>query len=135
MKIYGLISAVEACSHSQKNKRFDKEVHYGFCSDLMSDTLMMNNTADEEMLSETVLITGLCTHQAIRAASILGIDIILFVQGKTPSTQVVDAAEESNIMLLGTKKTMFETSGILFEHGIGPVHINTNTNHHLEYTG
>jgi len=135
MKIYGLISTVEACSHTQKNKRFDKEVHYAFCSDLMSDTLMMNNTVDNTMLSDTVLITGLCTQQAIRAANILNIKIILFVQGKRPSTQVVDAAEESNIMLLGTKKTMFETSGILFDHGIQPVHININNNHHFEYAG
>lgn len=101
-----------------------KEIRYGFCSDLMSDALMIMNTVKEEgILEDTVLITGLATNQSIRTAEMLDVEVVLLVRGKIPAKQVVELADESNIILLGTELTMFNTSGLLYQEGIRGIHI------------
>jgi len=96
-----------------------KEIRFGFCSDLMSDALMIMNTVrDEGILEATLLITGLATNQSIRTAEMLDVEAILLVRGKIPAEQVIELAEESNIILLGTELTMFNTSGLLYLEGI-----------------
>ncbi|MGD9910015.1 MAG: hypothetical protein AB7U79_05385 [Candidatus Izemoplasmatales bacterium] len=102
-----------------------KTIKFGFCADLMSDALMIMNTVREEgILEETLLITGLATNQSIRTAEMLDVEVILLVRGKVPASQVVELAEESNIILLGTELTMFNTSGRLFQEGIRGIQAN-----------
>lgn len=97
----------------------DKKIAYGFCSDLMSDALMIiNSVQDDNILSQTILITGLATQQSIRTAEMLDVDVVLLVRGKIPSEKVVRLAYESKIMLISTKQTMFNMSGKLFQDGI-----------------
>lgn len=104
-----------------------KKIKYGFCSDLMSDALMIMNTVKEEgVLEDTLLITGLATNQSIRTAEMLDVEVILLVRGKVPASQVIELAEESNIILLGTELTMFNTSGKLFLEGIRGISAKNN---------
>jgi len=97
----------------------DKQLTYGFCSDLMSDALMiLNSVKNQRILDESILITGLATNQSIRTAEMLDVDVVLIVRGKVVSQKVINLALESNILLLGTELTMFNTSGKLYSDGI-----------------
>lgn len=97
----------------------EKDINYGFCSDLMSDALMIMNSVDNpKILEETILITGLTTNQSIRTAEMLDVDVVLLVRGKIPSLKVVDLAIDSNVILMSTEHTMFNTSGMMYADGI-----------------
>jgi hypothetical protein len=97
----------------------EKNISYGFCSDLMSDALIiLNSVKNPRILEESILITGLSTNQSIRTAEMLDVDVVLLVRGKIPSQKVVDLAIESNVILLSTDLTMFNTSGKLYQDGI-----------------
>jgi len=97
----------------------EKEIRYAFCSDLMSDALMIMSTVRESgILEDSVLITGLATNQSIRTAEMLDVQIVCLVRGKIPAQQVIDLADESGITLLGTELTMFNLSGRLYQEGV-----------------
>ena len=60
----------------------DKEIKYGFCSDLMSDALIiLNSVKDYRILERSILITGLSTNQSIRTAEMLDVEVVLLVRG------------------------------------------------------
>ncbi len=97
----------------------DKNILYGFCSDLMSDALIIiNSVQDDDILTHSMLITGLATQQSVRTAEMLDVDVVLLVRGKIPSEKVIALAYESNIMLLATDETMFNLSGKLYKDGL-----------------
>jgi len=96
-----------------------KNIDFAFCSDLMSDALMIMSTVkDSETLNDSVLITGLTTNQSIRTAEMLDVEVVLLVRGKTPAEPVIELAKESGIALLGTELTMFNVSGLMYQEGI-----------------
>ncbi|MDD4011539.1 MAG: DRTGG domain-containing protein [Sphaerochaetaceae bacterium] len=114
MKINQIVEAVKgkvACC--QEN--LDKEVRFGFASDLMSDVLTLR---DDDIL----LITGLSNIQAIRTAELSDISVVLLVRNKTASKEMVDMAREAGIVLITTEYSMFRTSGILYEKGLPPIY-------------
>jgi hypothetical protein len=103
----------------------EKNINYAFCADLMSDALMiLNSVKDQRILTESILITGLVTNQSIRTAEMLDVEVVLLVRGKIPSIKVVDLANESKIILIGTELTMFNTSGMLYADGIKGINYN-----------
>ena len=90
------------------------EILSAYSADLLSDVLALTE-------GDTLLITGTVTLQVIRVAEILGITAIIFIRGKQPSDDVMEVARKRlNIPMIVTKKTMFETSGILYKNGIRP---------------
>ncbi|HOO60152.1 MAG TPA: DRTGG domain-containing protein [Candidatus Mcinerneyibacteriales bacterium] len=92
----------------------DLEVSSAYSADLLSDVLALTE-------GDTLLITGTVTLQVIRVAEILGITAIIFIRGKQPSEDVMDVARKRlNIPMIVTRKTMFETSGILYKNGVRP---------------
>lgn len=92
----------------------DIEVTSAYSADLLSDVLALTE-------GDTLLITGTVTLQVIRVAEILGITAIIFIRGKQPSEDVMDVARKRlNIPMIVTRKTMFETSGILYKNGVRP---------------
>jgi hypothetical protein len=94
-------------------------VDHAFCADLMSDALMIMSTVkDQTLLEKGALITGLATNQSIRTAEMLDVGVVLLVRGKVPASPVVELANESGILLLGTTKTMFNASGMMYERGV-----------------
>ena len=103
----------------------EMDINYAFCSDLMSDALIiLNSVTDERILAQSMLITGLTTNQSIRTAEMLDVNVVLLVRGKIPSLKVVDLAIESNILLLSTEQTMFNMSGLLYSDGIKGIYYN-----------
>jgi len=118
MKLSEIISKYE-CTVYTPDLLTNKDINYGFCADLMSDALMiLNSVKDPRILKESILITGLVTNQSIRTAEMLDVEVVLLVRGKIPSIKVVDLAIDSKVILLGTKLTMFNTSGMLYADGI-----------------
>lgn len=103
----------------------EMEINYAFCSDLMSDALIiLNSVTDERILAQSMLITGLTTNQSIRTAEMLDVNVVLLVRGKIPSLKVIDLAIESKIILLSTEQTMFNMSGLLYTDGIKGIYYN-----------
>ncbi|MBN2300185.1 MAG: hypothetical protein JXC31_03245 [Acholeplasmataceae bacterium] len=118
MKLSEIIKKFD-CTIYTPTLLLDKDINYGFCSDLMSDALLiLNSVKDQRVLQESILITGLSTNQSIRTAEMLDVEIVLLVRGKIPSLKVIDLAIESKILLLGTDLTMFNASGKLYAEGI-----------------
>ncbi|HAK45550.1 MAG TPA: hypothetical protein DCO79_06480 [Spirochaeta sp.] len=97
------ITGALSCTEYNKNTNFCTEpVKHVAASDLMSEVLV----AEEENL---MLITALNTEQTIRTAHIVDALGILLVNGKTPQPGMVRLAEEFDIALISTKKSMFES--------------------------
>ena len=118
MKLSEIITMF-SCVNYTPELVIDKEISYAFCADLMSDALMvLNSVKDDRVLESCVLITGLTTNQSIRTAEMLDINVVLLVRGKIPSSRVIELAKESNILLLSTTYTMFNTSGMMYSAGI-----------------
>ena len=118
MKLNELIEKYQCRIHTPHLLK-EKTIKYAFCSDLMSDALIvMNSIKDERIFESSILITGLTTNQSIRTAEMLDVEVVLLVRGKLPSTKVVDLAIDSGIILLSTDHTMFNISGMLYQDGI-----------------
>jgi len=80
-------------------------------ADLMSDVMAF-------VKENVLLLTGLVNPQVIRTAELLDINCIIFVRGKTPSKDMIEMAEASEIILSGTKLSMFLACGKLYEAGL-----------------
>jgi predicted transcriptional regulator len=80
-------------------------------ADLMSDVMAF-------VKDRVLLLTGLVNQQVIRTATLLDIHAIIFVRGKAPGRDMIDMAEESDIILCGTKLPMFISCGKLYEAGL-----------------
>ena len=91
--------------------QLNREISSAFCSDLMSDVLAF-------VTEDTVLITGLMNPHVIRTSEMLDLRCILFVRGKQPSQEILDAAEEMGLVVLSTGHTAFTTCGLLYEAGL-----------------
>ncbi|MFA6800954.1 MAG: hypothetical protein WCR19_02455 [Acholeplasmataceae bacterium] len=125
MKILEIIDKYHCYVYNPHSIKENIEIQYGFCSDLMSDALIiMNSVKDDDILDHTILITGLVTQQSIRTAEMLDVNVVLIVRGKTPSSKVIDLANELNIILLKTDYTMFNTSGMMYKDGIKGISYN-----------
>ena len=85
---------------------------YSACgSDMMSDVLAY-------VKDQAVLLTGLVNSQVIRTAEMMDMRCIVFVRSKMPSDEMIALAKESGIVLLATKKRMYEACGILYSNGL-----------------
>lgn len=93
------------------NSDLDKEIPCAFASDLISDILMCTK-------EPTLLLTGLTNTQVIRLSDMIDLLGIVFVRGKVPPQELIEMAEERNLVLLSTKLTMYRSSGILFNTGL-----------------
>jgi hypothetical protein len=93
----------------------DKEVQYGFASDLMSDVL----TLDSDKL---VLITGLNNLQTIRTAEMADIECIVFVRNKKVLPPMVEIACEHEMVLVESRFSMFNAVARLSTAGLKPVY-------------
>jgi len=91
-----------------------REFSRGAAADLMSDVLTYARP-------DSVLLTGLIYPQVVRTAEMAGLYAIVFVRGKHPPAETVSLAEEVGIPLFGTRYTMYEACGLLYNAGLpGP---------------
>ena len=80
-------------------------------ADLMSDVMAF-------VKDRVLLLTGLVNSQVIRTAELLDIHAIIFVRGKSPSRDMIELADEADIILGGTKLSMYLACGKLYEAGL-----------------
>ncbi|HOF17082.1 MAG TPA: hypothetical protein PLF32_09395 [Bacteroidales bacterium] len=99
------------CSEKFTNRKVEK----AFSSDLMSEVL----TIDSENL---ILITGLVNVQTIRTCEMLDIQNIIIVRNKKATPEMLELAEENDIIIIQCPFSMFKASGILYQHGIKPIY-------------
>ena len=93
------------------NQEGNREILSVCGADLMSDVMAF-------VKERVLLLTGLVNPQVIRTAELLDIQAIIFVRGKIPSRDMIEMAEESGIILGGTKLPMFVSCGKLYESGL-----------------
>ena len=98
------------------DERVKEEVACVFASDLMSDVLTLK---DNDGL---MLLTGLCNLQSIRTCEMSDINYILIVRGKEVTDDMLELAEDNDMVIIRTKYSMFKTSGILYAAGLPPVY-------------
>ena len=94
--------------------RLDEEVEHAFASDLMSDVLTLKDTP--------MLVTGLCNIQTIRTCDMANLEVVIFVRGKRPTEDMVELADENDMILICTPYSMFKTCGILYGAGMKPLY-------------
>ena len=85
---------------------------YSACgSDMMSDVLAY-------VKNQAVLLTGLVNSQVIRTAEMMDMVCIVFVRSKRPTQEMIELAQESGIVIMATKKRMYEACGKLYANGL-----------------
>ena len=90
----------------------DHDVHSACGSDMMSDVLAY-------VKDQAVLLTGLVNPQVIRTAEMMDMVCVVFVRSKSPSEEMIRLAKESDMVVLKTKKRMYEACGKLYVGGLG----------------
>ena len=90
----------------------DHDVHSACGSDMMSDVLAY-------VKDQAVLLTGLVNPQVIRTAEMMDMMCVVFVRSKSPSEEMIRLAKESDMVILKTKKRMYEACGRLYVGGLG----------------
>ena len=88
------------------------EITHAFTSDLMSDVLTINNQ------DNTILLTGLANIQTIRTAEMANLSFIILTRGKKATTEMIEIANENDIVIVESKFSAFRASATLFNAGI-----------------
>ena len=89
----------------------NKHVYSACGSDMMSDVLAY-------VKDQAVLLTGLVNAQVIRTAEMMDMVCIVFVRSKQPTEEMLRLAKECGIVVLATKKRLYEACGILYSNGL-----------------
>ena len=110
MRVSEIVNILEARILAGE-ENLDLEVHSGCGADLMSDVMAF-------VKDRVLLLTGLVNPQVIRTAELLDIHCIIFVRGKVPSRDMIEMAESADIILAGTKLSMYIACGKLYEAGL-----------------
>ena len=92
-------------------ENMNKQVYSAFGCDLMSDVLAC-------VTDQAVLLTGLVNPQVIRTALMMDMVCIIFVRSKTPNEEMIELARENGIVMMRTDKTLYTSSGILYQNGL-----------------
>ena len=96
-------------------QRLGEEVGYGFASDLMSDVLTLKTT-------NFVMLTGLANIQAIRTAEMSDVDYIVFCRGKKATEDMIELADENDMLIIESPYSLFKCAGLLWEAGLKEVY-------------
>ena len=102
-----IIEATVVCGEDQ----LDREVKMACGSDMMSDVLSF-------VKDQSLLLTGLQNPQVVRTAEMMDMHCIIFVRGKTPDEQIIELANDRDIVLMTTGMRMFSACGKLYEAGL-----------------
>ena len=98
--------------------KLEQDVNNAFCSDLMSDVLAF-------VTDKTVLITGLTNIHVMRTAEMLDIHCIVYARGKIPSEELLEEANDLDIVVLATAHNCYTTCGLMYESGIRSKNVRT----------
>lgn len=95
--------------------RLNEEQDIVFASDLMSEVLTLGDNFP-------IILTGLCTMQTIRTCEMGNLDIVVFVRKKKPTPEMIELAEDNDMVLLECEYSMFKACGLLWEAGLKSVY-------------
>jgi hypothetical protein len=106
-EIRDLLAAEVVCGE----ELLENEVYSACGSDMMSDVLAY-------VKDQAVLLTGLVNPQVLRTAEMMDMICIVFVRSKCPTNEMIALARDSGMVLLKTKKRMYEACGKLYAAGL-----------------
>ena len=106
-KIKELLEAEVICGEDS----LEREVASACGSDMMSDVLAY-------VKDQAVLLTGLVNPQVVRTAEMMDMVCIVFVRSKSPTEEMIALAKASNMVLMKTRKRMYEACGKLYAGGL-----------------
>ena len=109
MKVKEIVDILKCQVLNEGN--MEEEVKTACGSDMMSDVLAY-------VKEQAVLLSGLVNPQVVRTAEMMDMQCIVFVRGKHPDENIIQLAEEREIVLLSTKLPMFASCGMLYEKGL-----------------
>ncbi len=89
----------------------EREIHTACGSDMMSDVLAF-------VKEQAVLLTGLVNPQVVRTAEMMDMHCIIFVRGKRPHLDMIEMAEDRDMVMLCTDLEMFTACGKLYAAGL-----------------
>ena len=89
----------------------DRDVLSACGSDMMSDVLAF-------VKEQAVLLTGLVNPQVVRTAEMMDMHCIVFVRGKRPNLEMIEMAEDRDMVMLCTDLEMFTSCGKLYSAGL-----------------
>lgn len=89
----------------------EKQVNSACGSDMMSDVLAF-------VKEQAVLLTGLVNPQVVRTAEMMDMHCIVFVRGKRPTLDMIEMAEDRDMVMLCTELEMFTSCGRLYQNGL-----------------
>ena len=89
----------------------DRTVNSACGSDMMSDVLAF-------VKEQAVLLTGLVNPQVVRTAEMMDMHCIVFVRGKRPTLDMIEMAEDRDMVMLCTEMEMFTSCGRLYHNGL-----------------
>jgi predicted transcriptional regulator len=89
----------------------DREIQSACGADMMSDVMAFFH-------GQGILLTGLVNIQTIRTVSLMDISAVCLVRGKKATQEMLDLAEESQIIVMESKLPMFTACGKLYQKGL-----------------
>lgn len=102
-----IISAEVVCNADG----LEREVFTACGSDMMSDVLAF-------VKEQAALLTGLVNPQVVRTAEMMDMHCIIFVRGKRPTLDMIEMAEDRDMVMLCTELEMFTACGKLYSAGL-----------------
>ena len=91
--------------------RLGENIGHGFASDLMSDVLTIKDR-------NFILITGLANVQMVRTAEMSDIWCMLLCRGKEVNEEMMELAEENDMVIIASPFSVFKCSGLLYGAGL-----------------
>jgi hypothetical protein len=111
MKLHEIKSILDAEILCGGDKLSD-EISLACGCDLMSDVLRF---AKEDV----VLLTGLTNIHVLKTAEMANIQCLVFVRDKTPAVEMVQEADELDMVIMKTRLPLYEACGKLYKEGLG----------------
>ena len=69
-----------------------------------------------------LLLTGLCNLQSIRTCEMSDIQLMLVVRGKVVTDEMIELAEDNDMVIVRTAFSLYKTAGILYGAGIPAIY-------------
>jgi predicted transcriptional regulator len=98
-----------ACGEGRLNEEVDKAC----ASDLLSDVLTLKT-------GSFALLTGLANAQALRTAEMSDARCLVLCRDKRASAEMIELAEENDIVIIESPYSLFRCAGLLYEAGLRP---------------
>lgn len=102
-----LLNAQVVCGEDM----LDRDVFSACGSDMMSDVLAF-------VKEQAVMLTGLVNPQVVRTAEMMDMHCIVFVRGKRPDLNMIEMAEDRDMVMICTELEMFTSCGRLYSGGL-----------------